>query len=684
MNLSRTDRSTKSSGQRDTKDRFRLRGSIRKVDQFASNNFLYSRANQVLLDGSCFAISFLLAYLIRFESLPTGTDLRQYLLWLPLLVLARLAVHYLFGIYRQIWKFVSFSDAISLAESIAVVSVLLAAVRLLYPGHGEIGDWARIPLSVIALEGLLSMTGSLAIRALRRGLYAREKRSLVAFRQSAKRVLLYGAGRAGMMLRRELENSTTYEVVGFVDDDPGKLDSVIQHTRVVGSGEQLASLVEKLRVDEVIISMATASRLTLARALAKCRQTNVPAKIIPSLREILAGQVHITQLRDTRVEEVLGRERVSVVDLEDAMGPTYEGKRVLVTGAGGSIGSELVRQLSRLSPSKIAILDKDENSIYELEMDLRLRGVTLPIESQIADMRDADRLRSLFAEFRPQLVFHAAAHKHVPLMEKHPCEAVLNNVAGTKNVLDISIEANVDRFVFISSDKAVNPANVMGATKRIGELLVQGSCNSTGTRLACVRFGNVLGSRGSVVPLFERQIAEGGPVTVTHPDMNRYFMTIQEAVELILCAGTLAQDGEIFVLDMGAPRKILELAREMILLSGFEPEKDIRTRITGLRPGEKLSEELVSSTETLLQTRFAKLSVIPAEPRDPRLLFRNISNLIQAARSNDASLLLTTFAEMGLGFEPFSLRAKAATASVSLNTLPFPSVRHLEQNPNHV
>jgi FlaA1/EpsC-like NDP-sugar epimerase len=630
-----------------------------------SNAFsVYSRSNQVILDGSAFAISFLAAYLIRFETWPHGAELRPMLTWLPILVCARLAAHFSLGIYRHIWKFVSFSDAIELAKSIAIVSAVLVALRIGAPGQGAVREWIRIPFSVIAIEGLLSLMGALIIRSLRRVHYSYQRRTAATSEQPPKRVLLYGAGRAGIMLGRELETNRMYEVVGFVDDDTRKVGSVISNTRVVGNGEQLAQLVEKYRVDEIIISMATASRLTLAQTLAKCRRAPVTAKIIPSLQEILTGQVQISQFRETRVEEVLGRESVEVRGFEETTRGTYRGKRVLVTGAGGSIGSELVRQLMRLAPSGIALLDKDENSVFELEQELLRRNCRVPIEPQIADVRDVGRLRAIFSDFRPQIVFHAAAHKHVPLMEMHPCEAILNNVGGTKNILEKASEFGAERFVFISSDKAVNPANVMGATKRIGEMLVQSSVSSPRSRFACVRFGNVLGSRGSVIPLFKKQIAEGGPVTITHPDIVRYFMTIQEAVQLILCAGTMAQGGETFVLDMGNPRNILELAREMIMLSGLEPGKDIETKITGLRPGEKLTEELVASSERLQQTRFEKLSVIEPQVFDELAFMDVIALLMQTAKNNDnGGVYEILCGMMGLGFHSPSPKTHAAAAS---------------------
>jgi FlaA1/EpsC-like NDP-sugar epimerase len=363
---------------------------------------------------------------------------------------------------------------------------------------------------------------------------------------------------------------------------------------------------------------------------------------------------------------VLGRERVEVPEFELIAGAAYAGKRVLVTGGGGSVGSELVRQLVRLKPSGVAFLDKDENTIYELEQEIcsmKLGGLVEPV---VADVRDSNRLCAVFSEFRPQVVFHAAAHKHVPLMEKHPCEAVLNNVGGTQNVLDACVESGVSRFVFISSDKAVNPANVMGATKRLGEMLVQSEARKKSIAAGCVRFGNVLGSRGSVVPLFSRQIANGGPLTVTHPEIVRYFMTVQEAVQLILCAGTLAERGEIFVLDMGSPRKILDLAREMIWLSGFEPEKDIETQIAGLRPGEKLSEELVASNERLLPTGFEKISQIAPQLTNEKSLSCDIASLLRIARSNNHRQVVEFLSGIDLGFQTAVAPIQGSTSRLGL------------------
>jgi FlaA1/EpsC-like NDP-sugar epimerase len=630
----------------------------------------YTRTNQILVDLTLLAVAVSAAFLLRAESLLSALQLRQLAFWLPLILLSRVAFDRVFGINRLVWRFVSISDAIKISRSFVCATSAFVALALLYPHSAPLSYLVRIPVSLLVIEGLLSLFAALSVRGLRRVQYAGERRRSDSGKP-ATRVLLYGAGRAGVMLRKEMENNSSFDVVGFIDDDPLKVGSSIADTLVVGRGDDLEDLVREFHVDEIIVTMATASRGTLARALARCRRTRVPAKIIPSLREVLSGSVQISDLRDTKVEEVLGRESIEVRDFEDLAAPTYRGKRVLVTGAGGSIGSELVRQLWRLEPSRIAILDKDENAIYELDQEARRRSISISVEPHIADIRDLDRMRSVFSQFRPQAIFHAAAHKHVPLMEVQPCEAVLNNVGGTRNVLEVSAEFHAERFVFISTDKAVNPVNVMGATKRIGEMLVQSQLRSGSMRFACVRFGNVLGSRGSVVPLFKKQIAAGGPVTVTHPDVVRYFMTIQEAVQLILCAGTLADHGEIFVLDMGKHRNILELAREMILLSGLEPEKDIHTVITGLRPGEKLTEELVAPSEKLAHTSIEKLSTIHPQLFDRALLSANVTRLMQAARDGSRDRLLEVIYSMGLGYsQPLpKLRAAAAAAGSRHTTI---------------
>lgn len=613
---------------------------------------LYARPNRAALDGSLFACAFTAAYLIRFEGLLPWSETRQFLVWLPLLVAARLLVNWSLGVYRLIWRFVCLADAISIAGSLSVTTSLLLILRLCYPGELILGRWVRLPLSVITLEFLLSLLGSLSVRALYRMLYERRQKWLPSPGKRPRRLLLYGAGRAGMMLLRELRTRGDVRVIGFIDDDPEKIGTVVSGVHVLADGDRLGELVPKLKADEAVIAMATASRHTLRRILAKCKAAPVPAKIIPSIQEIVEGKVRISEFREVRIEDLLGRSSVHSDHFDQEAHAAYRGRKILVTGGGGSIGSELVRQLISLQPQAVAILDKDENSVYELEQELQLRSPDPPIRSIVRNVRHARQLFDVFADFRPQVVFHAAAHKHVPLMEHHPCEAILNNVQGTMNVLRACQQYGTERFVFISSDKAVNPTNIMGATKRIGEKLVQAHANGGPLCSACVRFGNVMGSRGSIIPLFERQIAAGGPVTITHPDIVRFFMTIPEAVQLVLYAGSLAAQGEVFVLDMGSPRRILDLAHEMVLLCGLEPEKDIQFSVTGLRPGEKMSEELVAPGENLCQTRFVKLFRIVSQANGDNGLLESVDALVRAAENNQVEAVYQIICGMGIGFQP--------------------------------
>ena len=611
---------------------------------------VYTRTNQVIIDGSIFGLSFLAAYLIRFDGALDGSIASQMLLWLPLLIAARLLAHWRLGVYRFLWRFVSLPDVLVIARSLLAVTSILLLLRFAYPGSTGFSAWVHLPLSVIALEFLLSLTGSLGARMLRRIQYERNRKKGLRPGQKVKRVILYGAGRAGVLLLRELRTRAEAEVIGFIDDDPSKIGTMVAGIDVLCGGDAMGKLVRQVRADEVIISMATATRHTLMQILARCKQVPVPAKIIPSLREIIDGRLEISRVRDVQIEDLLGRDAIRAAEFSPEVRQAYEGKRILVTGAGGSIGSELVRQLLLFNPSMVGILDKDENSTYELEQEVKFRDPKAPIYPYIADIRHRQRLQAIFADLKPQVVFHAAAHKHVPLMELHPCEAVLNNALGTNTLLQTSSEKGVERFIFISTDKAVNPTNVMGATKRVGEVLVQISTNGAPMKSACVRFGNVMGSRGSVIPLFQKQIAEGGPITVTHPDVVRFFMTISEAVQLVLRAGTLANHGEVYVLDMGSPRKILDLANEMVILSGLQPGKDIEISITGLRPGEKLREELTCASEHIRSTKFEKLSLVIPEILDQEAFLRGFSLLAKAAQQNDPETIYETLSKMGFGF----------------------------------
>ena len=424
------------------------------------------------------------------------------------------------------------------------------------------------------------------------------------------RVLIIGAGCAGEMVVKELEKNPQLnkKAVAIIDDDITRIGDQVSGVDIVGTRNSILKIVKLYKIDEIIFSIANISKKGKKEIIDICKNTNCKIKTIPGIYEIIDGKVDIKQVRDVDIEDLLGREPIEV-DF-NLMGSYIQDSTILVTGAGGSIGSELCRQIANIRPKKLIMLDNYENNLYSIQQELiRKYGDSIKMIAVVASIREQKRMEKIFDKYRPEVVFHAAAHKHVPLMENSPGEAIKNNIFGTLNVAMLSSKYNVKRFLLISTDKAVNPTNVMGATKRAAEMIIQSLNEESKTELVAVRFGNVLGSNGSVIPLFKKQIEEGGPVTVTHPNIIRYFMTIEEAVGLVIQAGGMAKGGEIFVLDMGEPVKILDLAKNLIRLSGFEPDVDIKIVFTGLRPGEKLYEELLMSEEGLLDTKHKKIFI---------------------------------------------------------------------------
>ena len=424
------------------------------------------------------------------------------------------------------------------------------------------------------------------------------------------RVLIIGAGCAGEMVVKELEKNPQLnkKAVAIIDDDITRIGDQVSGVDIVGTRNSILKIVKLYKIDEIIFSIANISKKKKKEIIDICKNTNCKIKTIPGIYEIIDGKVDIKQVRDVEIEDLLGREPIEV-DF-NLMGSYIQDSTILVTGAGGSIGSELCRQIANIRPKKLIMLDNYENNLYSIQQELiRKYGDSIKMIAVVASIREQKRMEKIFDKYRPEVVFHAAAHKHVPLMENSPGEAIKNNIFGTLNVAMLSSKYNVKRFLLISTDKAVNPTNVMGATKRAAEMIIQSLNEESKTEFVAVRFGNVLGSNGSVIPLFKKQIEEGGPVTVTHPNIIRYFMTIEEAVGLVIQAGGMAKGGEIFVLDMGEPVKILDLAKNLIRLSGFEPDVDIKIVFTGLRPGEKLYEELLMSEEGLLDTKHKKIFI---------------------------------------------------------------------------
>jgi FlaA1/EpsC-like NDP-sugar epimerase len=615
-----------------------------------NGNFFVHRINQFLIDIFIFAAALVFSFFIRFEGIPDPQNLKQLLIFFVFIVLARVACFQLFSVYAISWRYISIADAISIVKACIPVTMILLMGRLFLPVRLQL---FRFPYSVIAMELLLVLLGAISVRIIRRLLHERSERDHFEGKggfQKKKKVLLIGAGNAGNMVAKELKQRMDLgiDALGFIDDDPIKRNMVIQGIRVLGNTDQLPEIIRRMGIEEAIITIANASSKDIRRIVDVCEGCRIKVNIIPGLFEMLDGSIKITKIREINIDDLLGR---SVIDLENHLPEVagrYSDKKILITGAGGSIGSELCRQLASLGPRELILLDKDENSIYEIEYELR-HSFPVKVKPVIADIRNEGRLRYIFDEYRPDIVFHAAAHKHVPLMEFNAVEAVLNNVGGTRNVAVLADQFNVQSMISISTDKAVNPTNIMGATKKIGEIIIQDIASRSSTNYSCVRFGNVLGSRGSVVPLFKKQIAQGGPITITHPDVVRYFMSISEAVQLIIQAGTIGQRGEIFVLDMGEPIKIVNLAKDMIKLSGYS-ENDIEIQYVGLRPGEKLFEEILIDEERTKVTHFKKIFIAPPIEVDGREFFQNLENLLNAANDNNLSGIIECLKSQKIGF----------------------------------
>ena len=575
---------------------------------------LLSRPVQFVLDLVLLVTSFVVAYLLRFEFVLDDGQLDSLLTQLPIVVGIQLAALAIFGVYSFIWRYVGMAELWAFLKAGFWSGVVLVIGRLLLPA--PLQAW-KVPLSIIFMDTVFAFAGVVAIRVLRRAVYEKFETGQHPEPRVRKPVLLVGAGRAGMMAAKEIRGRGAMDIwiEGFVDDDPRKLGAVLQGKRVLGNSRDLPKLCQELSIDHVIIAIVKVSREEIRRIVGICEQIPVRVRIIPGLYEIIDGVVEITRFRDIEVADLLGREQIRLE--EDSIAGFLKEKVVLVTGAGGSIGSELARQVARFSPSRLILLDRAEFALFEIDRELRKLRPELAIEAVVADVCDESRMRSVFGRSRPAVVLHAAAHKHVPMVESNPSEGVKNNVLGTWCTGEIASEFGAEAFILISTDKAVRPTSIMGASKRVAELAVQELDSKDGTRCLAVRFGNVLGSAGSVIPIFREQILEGGPVTVTDPDMVRYFMTIPEATQLVLQAGAMGEGGEIFILDMGEPVRIRDLAEDLIALGGFKPYEEIDIVFTGLRPGEKLFEEMNLDGENLTNTRHpkiyvGKLSAIPS------------------------------------------------------------------------
>ena len=550
----------------------------------------YMIRNRSLLIGDLFliAVSVLGSFVLRLNFGTRLGDFQKQIATMILLAwIVKPLVYYRFGLYRRVWAYASVNELKQIAAAVSVASVVMfALVSVIQVLH----IFREFPRAAVPIDWLFSLVSVGGVRfALR--VWAESQAWSRSPLGRAKRVLVVGAGDAGALVVREIQKSPmALQPVCFVDDDPAKQKQEIYGVRVAGMLKDIARLTDIYHIDEVFIAIPSASGRVVRNVADICRQRGIPFRIMPSLNELLDGKISVNRLREVEITDLLRREPVRIDD--QLVGLSLNGKRVLVTGAGGSIGRELCRQVARWKPAELILLGHGENSIFETLLELEESFPSLAIRPIIADVRDRPRLEFTFGRYQPQVIFHAAAHKHVPLMQANVEDAITNNVLGTSNMVEVALRTNVERLVMISTDKAVCPTSVYGASKRLAEMLVLDAAHRTGQAFSVVRFGNVLGSRGSIIPLFKRQIASGGPVTITHPDMYRYFMTIPEAVHLVLQASAMGKGSEVFVLNMGEQIRILSLAEDLIRLSGLEPGKDIEIIFTGIRPGEKLREAL--------------------------------------------------------------------------------------------
>ncbi|HBG78484.1 MAG TPA: polysaccharide biosynthesis protein [Phycisphaerales bacterium] len=598
-----------------------------------------------LIHVGIFAGSLLMAFLLA-NNMQFRNDwfLGQYPRLLLLFLLVKVVVFGWFKQYQGWWRYVSISDLLAIVKASLISTLVLVilwfsvfmrteSIRMYFI---EFTTFSQAVFILDMLATIIMLGGlRMAVR-----LYHEEFRTEQAGKM--KRFLIVGAGNAGEALLRELHRMQVerYDVVGFIDDDPAKQGMNIHGISVLGTVDQLPKVCEKYSVDEIAIAMPSANAKQLRKVVQLCEGTKTRFRTVPSVADIASGRFRVSQIRDVDINDLLGREAIQL-DL-DMIENYLKNKVILVTGAGGSIGSEMCRQVCQFSPKLLLLVEQSENVLFFIERELRKDYPQVSMETVICDITDKIRVEQIFEKYRPEVVIHAAAHKHVPLMEANPGEAIKNNVIGTRTVADAADKYGAGHFVMISTDKAVNPTSIMGSSKRIAELYIQDLNNTSKTHFVTVRFGNVLGSNGSVVPIFKAQIAAGGPVTITHPEMRRYFMTIPEASQLVLQAATMGNGGEIFVLDMGEPVKIVDLAKELITLSGFRPGEDIEIVFSGMRPGEKLFEELSIAGEDMMPTHHQKIGVWQKKGDfDREQLHRKIVELVSVADTQDYKIIVS-------------------------------------------
>lgn len=599
---------------------------------------IYKKPMLFLVDLILLNIAFALSFILRFDS-----EWLLYLEYTNLIVFSAISAAVLLysGLYNKIWRYASISELNTIIKNFMLINLLFMAYLVFFKGS--------FPRSILIINGILDvfMVGGFRffLRFLREYLINKQMKDVRA------RVLIIGAGDAAEMIIREMQKHPELgkEIIGLIDDDPDKSSLEIHGKKVLGDRHLIPEIINKHKVTEVIIAIPSAEGKIIKELYNLSNQEGVQVQIVPGIYEIINGDVNLNMIREVKVEDLLRRDSV---DLKTAEIAAYvAGKTVLVTGGGGSIGSELSRQIARFNPDRLVLFDIYENDMYFLELELREEYPDLDVISIIGSVRDKHKLSYVFAQYEPEVVFHAAAHKHVPLMEYNPEEAVKNNILGTRNLTETADAYDVERFVLISTDKAVNPTNVMGASKRVAEMIIHVMDRHSRTKFMAVRFGNVLGSHGSVIPLFKKKIANREPLTVTHPEVKRYFMTIPEAAQLVIQAGALGRGGEVFVLDMGEPVRILDLAKDLIKLSGLKPGEDIDIEITGLRPGEKLYEELLHSGENIA-TEHEKIFITKLKIVDETVLYKALDRLEKLASIEARDEIIKTLVKIVGTYKP--------------------------------
>ena len=620
------------------------------------NFFVVLAIDILLITGSLYA-----AHLVRLDFIIDEKIFQAFKRILPFILIIKLACFYFFDLYRGMWRYTSISDLINIIKASTIASLIIISFILFstrFEGFSRsvfVIDWCFTILFISAFRLCVRLYferfGADRLWQVIKQVFSSPFIKKVS---NSKRLLIIGAGDCAEKIFRELRDNVRlkYNVVGFLDDNPVKLGKKIHGIPVVGYIKDIKAVAKLARVDETLIAISSASSNQMRTIVAHCKESGITFKTVPGMGELIDGRVTINAIREVAYRDLLGREAIKLD--EEQIGAHIKGRRVMLTGAGGSIGSELCRQICRFRPELVMLYEIAESPLHEIELELKQSFSNVMVVPLLADIQDKHELEKAIRAYKPQIIFHAAAYKHVPMLELQPWKAVENNIAGSANLIDAAEKFNVERFVLVSTDKAVRPTNVMGASKRVVEMLVQSlnGLSASCTQFIIVRFGNVVGSVGSVVPLFKKQIARGGPVTVTHPDVTRYFMTIPEASQLILQAAAMGKGGEILLLDMGMPIKIDDIARDLIRLSGFEPDEDIMIDYIGLRPGEKLYEELITKGEGIVPTKHEKIMVLKGTESDQILLNGKINELIQLAKDQDEKRIKAKLQEIVPEYEP--------------------------------